>query len=255
MLLRCHPELGETLAHLGLNFAGVRDGKFFSRESRFWREFPHDHLFTNFRFLESCPRLRGLKSSAKHVRVNTSRGTRPVRPQPPQAAPLDLGQNEPERDFEDLAREAVAIIEHLTVPGFLRRIPHRWHLDEITRFGDKVGRVAEALQLAYLTTIDRSLGVVRVFPAPMMRRVYDILAPQFGWPRILDNDQPLALEDVKRAKDALRANEKLAARLQELLDRTESAPVLEALATVMKLIERENEALRVQAESDPGGAK
>src|ERR1043165_4105227 len=41
-------------------------------------------------------------------------------------------------EVEQLA--PTALVEHLSVPAFLRRTPHRWHLDDMRRFGDKVGQ-------------------------------------------------------------------------------------------------------------------
>ena len=76
-------------------------------------------------------------------------------------------------DFEDM-QNPLDVVEHLTIPGFIRRCPHRFHLMEITRFGDQVGKIAESLQISYLTTIDRSLGMIRLFPVPLMVRVYQV---------------------------------------------------------------------------------
>lgn len=91
-----------------------------------------------------------------------------------------MGAAEPMGDEWEGAEQ---MVEHLTVPGFLRRIaPHRWHLDDITRFGSQAGRAADALQLSYVTTIDRQLGMLRTFPVPFLMRVYEVMAPKHGWP-------------------------------------------------------------------------
>lgn len=65
------------------------------------------------------------------------------------------------QDFDELAALQCVQVEHQTIPGFLRRIPHKWHLNEITRFGSEVGRAADAMQLVFMTPVDGSLGVLR----------------------------------------------------------------------------------------------
>jgi hypothetical protein len=97
-------------------------------------------------------------------------------------------------DFDQLIATGETV-EHVTVPGFLRRIPHPWHITDLTRFGDQVGRVAEAMQLSYLTTIQPQLGMIRVFPLPLLQRVYELMAPQFQWP-----SEPIALIDGLRSQ-------------------------------------------------------
>lgn len=177
-----------------------------------------------------------MKPHSSSRRTSASQ-TRP--PLPPPAPSVTL-----ENDFADLAG-AEQIVEHLTVPGFLRRIPHRWHLDEVARFGDKVGRVAESMQLAYLTTVDRSLGVIRMFPSPLLKRVYEVLSQQFGWPQIIDLE-PAQLEDGKRDRETLRSLEKSQRCLRELADASENPDVLEALARVNTWVEAQTALLRVK---------
>src|SRR5205809_6373994 len=77
-------------------------------------------------------------------------------------------------DFEQSALGAQTV-EHVSVPGFMSRIASGWALDDMTRFGDKVGRVAEAMQLVFITTNQTRLGIIRVFPLPLLQRVYEIL--------------------------------------------------------------------------------
>src|ERR1043166_2355254 len=104
-------------------------------------------LHSAAQFLVSYPEIW-----AKRVRMNTNYSQRQQRPsQTPSPVP------QVEQDFDHLAEAAK--IEHLTIPGFMRRVSNRWHIEDITRFGDKVGRAAEALQLSYMTTVDKSLGV------------------------------------------------------------------------------------------------
>lgn len=138
-------------------------------------------------------------------------------------------------DFDQLTA-AGENIEHVTVPGFLRRIPHPWHIDDITRYGDKVGRVAEAMQLSYLTTIQPKLGMIRVFPVSLLQRVYQLMAPQFGWPRLLD--ETAMLEDGRAAqREALRVRERVAADLAQIGEVTDNVQVLDAAQTVREFID------------------
>ncbi len=148
----------------------------------------------------------------------------------------------PEEDFDQLSQ--LDMIEHLTVPAFLRRIPYKWHLDEITRFGSKVGKAAESLQLSYMTTIDRSLGVIRVFPAPLLNRIYQILAPQFGWPQIIELAPP-ALDDARRIQqETLRSHERMSKTMRNLLPFAESVDIQHSIAVVIDWLEHECARLR-----------
>ena len=137
-------------------------------------------------------------------------------------------------------------MEHLTIPAFLRRIPHKWHIDEITRFGDKVGRAAESLQLSYLTTIDRSLGVIRIFPLPLLQRVYQIFAVQLGWPQIIDVEPP-ALDDPRRGQqETLRSHERLLKHNRALLAIAENVDVQHSISVVVQWLE--HDCLRIRKE-------
>jgi hypothetical protein len=151
------------------------------------------------------------------------------------------------QDYESVQQPAPEdIVEHLSVPGFIRRVPYRFHMDEITRFGAKVGASAEALQLSYVTRVDRSLGQIRVFPVPLLMRVYQVLARQQGWPEIVD-PAPLApaLEDPAAAdRESLRSMEKFATVVEEMIGATESSVVLEALAVVSRFLEVQTARLR-----------
>lgn len=125
------------------------------------------------------------------------------------------------------------VIAHATIPGFMRKIPHKWHLDDITRFGDKVGRAAEAMQLSYLTTVDGSLGTIRVFPMPLLQRIYEIMAPQFNWPTIIEGEMA-QIEDGRRAqREELRKSEQLSLQIEELMSHTDDPPVVEAASVLI----------------------
>lgn len=150
-------------------------------------------------------------------------------------------------DFEQLAGVEGIQLEHLTIPGFLRRIPHKWHIDEITRFGDKVGRAAEAMQLSYITSIDRCLGVIRVFPRPLLERIYAIMAPQLGWPAVVE---AMVLEDGKRTKlETLKKLERTEQGLAELRERSDNVDVLSAVQSVCEFIRSDAAKLREEIEA------
>lgn len=135
------------------------------------------------------------------------------------------------------------IVEHLTVPGFLRLIDHRWSLGDVRRFGNELNHMAEALGLAYLTATDASLGILRMYPEPLHRRVYDNLAPQFGWPQIIDVETP-QLEEAKKRRDALKANERQIKVLQQIADEAEDPEVLASVAKMHAWLESQAAALR-----------
>jgi hypothetical protein len=151
-----------------------------------------------------------------------------------------------EQDFDQLAEAAK--IEHLTIPGFMRRVSNRWHIEDITRFGDKVGRAAEALQLSYMTTVDRSLGIIRVFPVPLLQRIYTVLSVQFGWPQIIEAEVP-AIEDNRRAQqETIRSHERFQKHLRLLLEASEEEDVQHSAAVLLQWLEQDCQRLRQELE-------
>ncbi|MGB8167614.1 MAG: hypothetical protein WCF18_08985 [Chthoniobacteraceae bacterium] len=170
--------------------------------------------------------------------MNTTQSRRQQRP-----APVTSAAPAVEQDFDQLAEAAK--IEHLTVPGFLRRVSNRWHMEDITRFGDKVGRAAEAMQLSYMTTVDRSLGVIRVFPVPLLQRIYQIMSVQFGWPQIVEAEVP-ALDDPRRVQEeTLRSHERIMKHLQALLSAAVDDIDLQAsLAVVLQWLDHDCQSIR-----------
>jgi hypothetical protein len=134
-------------------------------------------------------------------------------------------------DFEQFALGAETV-EHVSVPGFMARIAHGWALDDMTRFGDKVGRVADAMQLVFITTNQTKLGIIRVFPLPLLQRVYEILSPQFGWPRIIDAGA-LPIEDGRQAlRDELQKAERSLADLSSIAEHTDNVDALQSIQEV-----------------------
>jgi hypothetical protein len=161
----------------------------------------------------------------------------------PAAATAGIDQQQMIEEFAGMTPEEMDI-EFLTVPGFIRRVPYRWHLDDITRFGDKVGRVAEALQVAYITRIDRHLGVIRVFPEALLRRVYEILAGQYGWPRIIEALPEGSADETAPIREELRAAEKAEKALEPICERVDDVCVIEALRVVRTYLEQHGAELR-----------
>ncbi len=159
---------------------------------------------------------------------------------PPAPAPCPTAP-ELVNDFAGAAPEI--FVEMLTVPGFLNRVGHRFHMNEIFRFGGELGRAAESMHLAYMTAMDAKLGVLRVFPEPLMRRVYDVLAAQLSWPKIIDADTG-ALDDAQKAQHAIRANERMLKRLRELIADTDGVEQLKALEAAAAIIEQQTAELR-----------
>lgn len=167
--------------------------------------------------------------------MNTTRTTRrqsSTKSQAP-AAPSGFAQQ-----FEEMP-DPLSVVEHLTIAGFLRRVPHRFHMDEILRFGDKVGKIAESLQVSYLTTIDRQLGQVRLFPVPLLVRVYQVLAAQFGWEPM---NEVRALEDA--GAETLRAHERTRKRLEAVAGDITEPAVAQALQLVLNWLENDAKRLR-----------
>jgi hypothetical protein len=123
------------------------------------------------------------------------------------------------------------IVEHQTIPFFVNSIDRNWNIEEVKRYGKQVGATAEALQLAFVTVNDRSLGYLRVFPVPLLRRVYELMAPQFDWPAL-----PSSLEGQRP-----KLNEKLAAHLRALYEVAPDVAVKQSIATVLTFMDREGD--------------
>ena len=167
-------------------------------------------------------------------RVTTT--TRAKRADKPAALPPT--QHASKEDYQQFAENSELQVEHQTVPGFLRRIAHRWHMDDLIKFGQKVGRTADSMQLAWIATVDPHLGQIRMFPVPLLQRVYQVMAPTQGWPSIIE---AAALEDARADEaETLRKVAKAEKQLRELRDITERADdvtVLESVETLRRFLE------------------
>ena len=164
------------------------------------------------------------------TRQNTTTATTDVRPDFQQAPAPEL------------------VVEHRSIAGFLRVAPRRFHLDEMVRFGKKVGDVADCMQLSYLTTIDSSLGVVRIFPMPLMRRVYDVMAAQFGWQGFVE---PEALEaETAEKREQVRSYERLSKMLAAFQEAANDPDIQRCTGVILERVEQDLSALRLELASD-----
>lgn len=136
------------------------------------------------------------------------------------------------------------LVEHLSILGFLRTIEHRWNLNDIRRFGDQVVPLAKAIELPYFTTIDPSLGTIRAFPKPLLAGVYGIIRKQFGWPELPNGDEA---SEAQRAKEELKAKERMARQLDAVLDASETPEIFEAAKVLREHVERQMSSLREAA--------
>jgi hypothetical protein len=103
--------------------------------------------------------------------------------------------------FAQLAEISTSTVEHCTVAEFLNRCRIR-NPDDIIRFGDKARKLADSLLLAWATTTNDSLGVVRILPVPLMKYLYAQMAGQFGWPSLVAE----LVEDTKERELRKRRN-------------------------------------------------
>jgi hypothetical protein len=138
-----------------------------------------------------------------------------------------LNANHPDY-FAQLADISVSTVEHCTVAEFLNRCRVR-NPDDIIRFGDKARKLADSLLLAWVTTTNDSLGVLRILPVPLMKYLYTQMAAQFGWPALVAE-----LEDSKERELRKRRNV-----LHQLDEAISDAPenVKSALQLVTKYLE------------------
>lgn len=140
--------------------------------------------------------------------------------------------------------DQTAGVEHLSVVAFMRCIAHRWDIDDMTRFGNKVGKVAESMQLAYLTGVDRSLGTIRIFPVPLLERVYKVMSAQFGWPQIIDAPPPGLPSTGLLAAETLKTHERLHKLMHAAVAATEDTNVQHSFAVLMHWLEEDMKRLR-----------
>lgn len=158
----------------------------------------------------------------------------------PAAVPAGPSSSEQENNYAQTAEELQ--VEFLTIPGFIRRVPYRFHMEEIHKFGTAVGKSAESLHLCYMTVTDRSLGPLRCFPRPMLERVYSVMAPQMKWPVIVDAE--LGLPESERTKE-VHFNERLAKHLRSVMEVATNAEVQKSAATMVQWLEGEATRLRM----------
>jgi hypothetical protein len=180
----------------------------------------------------------------------------------PMSSPRVSAEVQTNEDYAHLQEDA-PLVEHLTIPGFLRRISHRWTLDDIARFGNKVGRAAESCHLAYMPQVDGSLGVLRSFPVPMLRRIYDLMAPSHRWPQLpemLELDRPGKSEPVPTTPaHQLRLMQAFAniarswaAEAPESETRVAARVILLVIEAECRALERELELTQVKQMTEPG---
>lgn len=143
--------------------------------------------------------------------------------------------------FALMAETSISVVEHCTVPEFLNRCRVRTP-EDIIRFGDKARRLADSLLLAWVTTTNDSLGVVRCLPVPLMKYLYAHMAPQFGWPPIAAE-----LEDGDQSKrDELKRHERSDTNLAGLAERTDDVETLSSIQAVRDHLAREITRLRAE---------
>jgi hypothetical protein len=179
--------------------------------------------------------------------MNTQNRTTPPRRQyPPYPGRAAVRLPEPpqqlQEDFDESAPELV--VEHATIPGFLRRIPYRFSMEDLTRFGTKVGKAAEAMQIAFITTVERSLGTIRVFPLPLLRRVYEVMGMQFGWPKIIEVEIPGLPSGGINPAETLKAHERLEQYLRGALEMAADDTVQHSITVVLQWLEMDCERIR-----------
>lgn len=129
------------------------------------------------------------------------------------------------------------IVEQVTVPGFLRMIPHNWQVGDYQRIGAVLGKTADALGLQYMQTTNQWLGVIRTFPVPLVKWVYDQLRHSHAWPAY--EGDTAAEEAHQQARIALRDAERTAKQLRGMIEKTEDVTQLEALKVVLARAEEE----------------
>lgn len=144
-------------------------------------------------------------------------------------------------DLELLAEVSAGQVEHRNVLEFLRSIPHPWQADDIDRFGSKSKRMAEALQLPFVPQAHPKLGVIRIYPVPLLEWVYTMMAKQFHWPA-----PALVLEDGARAqREELRRHEGAKKHLElAAAEHEPPADVKAAIETTLAWLEGEAQRLR-----------
>jgi hypothetical protein len=112
-----------------------------------------------------------------------------------------LNANHPDY-FAQLAEISTSTVEHCTVAEFLNRCRVR-NPDDIIRFGDKARKLADSLLLAWVTTTNDSLGVLRILPVPLMKYLYAQMAGQFGWPPMVAELEDTKEREIRKRRSVL----------------------------------------------------
>lgn len=156
--------------------------------------------------------------------------------------------------IEDAAASAVESepdIEHVSIAGFLRRIPHdqAWQLHNIVKFGRLVCQSADAFATEYHYTVDRSLGRVRTFPEPLVRQVYRFLSPSLGWPQIMEQYVQPAVGESDHSAD-LEVRRTVQNYLTMLIKTCQESRVRTSARNLLGQVNRELQALEALLQRD-----
>jgi hypothetical protein len=118
-------------------------------------------------------------------------------------------------------------VEFMTVPAFVNTVDYPWTMEEVSRFGRKVASCADGIQLPYRPVAHRFFGELRAFPLPMLRRIYDLMAPVCGWPSLAAGRTVRALSD-----------DRLIRHLSVISESTEDRGVRQSIANVVDYLNR-----------------
>lgn len=174
--------------------------------------------------------------------MNTNPRRQPTKPLP---APAPTGFRD---EFAEMP-DPLSVVEHVTIAGFIRRCPHRFHINDVIRFGDQSRKIAESLGVSYLTTTDRQLGQVRLYPRPMLERIYANMAASSGWE---------ALNEVRQLEEssaAARADERTCKRLEVAASAIDDPAVAQAMRIVIAHLEGNARRLRGEPEIEAAPAQ
>ncbi|HMJ06891.1 MAG TPA: hypothetical protein VK474_11595 [Chthoniobacterales bacterium] len=155
--------------------------------------------------------------------------------------------------FENFAAATPCQVPCQAIHEFLQGIPHRWQLDDIDRFGYRVGRMALSMGLPILRGTNTDIGELRIFPVAFLEWVYSTMAHGCKWPLLGDVE---IFSDGRRAQRLeLRKRERAAQSLQEISEAADNIEVLTSLQTVQEFLHSDIARRRQEMDAPPAIAE
>jgi hypothetical protein len=143
--------------------------------------------------------------------------------------------------------ESTVEIEYVTVSQFLRRLRNEkpWGFQNVAKFGGQLNKIADGFGMTFQSAVDPTLGPLRVYPVALVAKIYAEMAPQLGWPRIIEAlPVPQAKPSDQAARAELELKDGMVKHLRMLASASQDTQVRSSAQVLLGTMEREVRALQ-----------